>query len=111
MKRVYMLTVLAIGLFWVDAAAAQVYQVYYAAPSTVYYQPAPQAVATYYAPASPAPQTVYYAPAPAVAYYAAPAVATTYYRPLLGGAITRTRYVYAPTTYAYPATVTYYPSW
>src|SRR3972149_362054 len=84
------------------SAEAQVYQVYYAAPTTAYYQPAP-ATSAYYAPstvyyAAPAttayyaPTTAYYSPAPTTYYYAPPApapVATTYYRPILGGTITR----------------------
>lgn len=107
MNRVILFAILGIGLFWAEAATAQVYQTYYA-PAAVYYQPAPVPVTTYYAPA---PQAVYYAPAPTVTYYAPAPVTTTYYRPLVGGTITRTRYVYAPTTYAYPAAVTYYRAW
>jgi hypothetical protein len=76
---------------------AQVYQVYYPAPTTTYYQPAPV--------------TTYYAPAPTTVYYSQP-VATTYYRrPLIGGTISGWRYNAAPVTYVYPSTVAYYPAW
>lgn len=79
----------------VQAADAQVYQVYYpAAPVatySTYYAPAPVAVA-------PAATTVYYPTA----------VPATRYRPLLGGSVTRWRYVNQPV--AYPTTA-YYPMW
>jgi len=103
----------AVILAVAEPAGAQVYQTYYAGPATAYYAPAP--VTAYYAPApvttccAPAPVTAYYAPAPTVAYYPT-AVATTRYRPILGGTITRWRYVNRP-AYAYPATVAYYPAW
>jgi len=80
-----------------DSAGAQVYQVYYPAPVTTYYAPAPVAVA---------PGPVYY---PTTAYYPT-AVATTRYRPLIGGTVTRWRYVNQP-TYVYPTTTAYYPAW
>jgi hypothetical protein len=73
-----------------SSAEAQVYQAYYpAVPYTSYY--------------APAPATVYYSPAPA-------AVATTRYRPLIGGTVTRWRYVNQPAV-VYPSTVAYYPAW
>jgi hypothetical protein len=91
---------LAIGLAAAESARAQVYRAYYPAP-------APVAVTSYYAPGpvayAPAPTTVYYPAAPAV-------VATTRYRPLIGGSITRWRYVNRP-AYVYPTTVAYYPAW
>lgn len=72
--------------FWlVVPAQAQVYQVFYPAPVTTYYA---------------GPPTVYYPTA----------VPVTRYRPLLGGNITRWRYVYPATPYVAP-TVTYYPAW
>jgi hypothetical protein len=37
-------------------------------------------------------------------------VATTRYRPLIGGTVTRWRYVNQP-VYAYPTTTAYYPAW
>jgi hypothetical protein len=84
---------LALLLIAAQAADAQVYQVYYpAAPVTTYYAPAPVAVA-------PAATTVYYPTA----------VPVTRYRPLLGGTVTRWRYVNQP-TYVYPTTA-YYPAW
>jgi hypothetical protein len=76
-----------------QAADAQVYQVYYPpTPVTTYYAPAPVAVA----------------PGPAVVYPTA--VPVTRYRPLLGGTVTRWRYVNRP-AYVYPSTVAYYPAW
>jgi hypothetical protein len=106
----------------VATANAQVAQVVYYAPgpsllpplfpraTTVYYSPVP--TTAYYAPA---PTTAYYGPTPVTAYYApAPVVAapvpvtTTYYRPLIGGTITRTRYIYPAVPYAAPVTTTYY---
>jgi hypothetical protein len=42
--------------------------------------------------------------------YAPTAVATTRYRPLIGGNVTRWRYVNRPTV-VYPSTVAYYPAW
>ncbi len=79
----------------VQAADAQVYQVYYpSAPVATY--------STYYGPAS-----VAVAPGPAVAYYPA-AVPVTRYRPLLGGSVTRWRYVNQPVVYP---TTAYYPVW
>jgi hypothetical protein len=91
-------------------AQAQVYQVYYPAPVATYYAPAPVAVAP--APVAVAPAPVAVAPAPVTVYYPSypTAVATTRYRPLLGGTITRWRYVDRP-TYVYPSTVAYYPAW
>jgi hypothetical protein len=76
-----------------NQAQAQVYQVYYPAPVTTYYAPGPVTVA----------------PAPTVAYYPS-VVPVTRYRPLIGGTVTRWRYVNQP-TYVYPSTVTYYPVW
>jgi len=87
---------LVVALAVSRSAEAQVYQVYYAAPTTAYCQPAP--VTTYYAPA---PTTVYYAPP----------VATTYYRPLIGGTISGWRYNYPARTYVYATQVAYYPVW
>lgn len=90
---------LAVVVAFASSAEAQVYQVYYpGAPVTSYYAPAP--VAT----------TAYYAPAPVTTYYAPTAVATTRYRPLIGGNVTRWRYVNRPTV-VYPSTVAYYPAW
>jgi len=111
-----------------QTALGQVYQVYYPTPTTVYYaSDSPAAccapVTTCYAPSCCAPTccaptccapeatTAYYAPAPTTVYYAATPVVTTRYRPILGGTVTRTRYVYQPVTYGYPATVAYYPAW
>ena len=125
MKRfILFFAVVAIAMM-TAAAHAQVAQVvYYGSnpallpqPTTVYYSPAP--TTAYYAPA---PTTAYYAPAPVTSYYApAPVMAapvgvvaapvpvtTTYYRPLIGGTITRTRYVYPAVPYAAPVTTTYY---
>ena len=122
MNRFGLMIVVTLALAASQTADAQVYQVYYAAPTTAYYQPAPVTTA-YYAPstvyyAAPpttayyAPATTYYAPVPTTTYYAPAApVVTTYYRPILGGTISRVRYNYAPVTYAYPTTVAYYPAW
>jgi hypothetical protein len=117
----FIIPMVGAGALWLTSALvhAQAQVVYYApapvtvaavVPRTVYYAPAP--TTTYYAPA---PVTTYYAPAAAPVVSPAPVVAapvpvtTTYYRPLLGGTITRTRYVYPAVTYpaAAPA-VTYY---
>jgi hypothetical protein len=105
---------LAIVVAFASSAEAQVYQVYYpGTPVTSYYAPAPVAATSYYAPA-PVAATTYYAPAPVAApvatYYAPTAVATTRYRPLIGGNVTRWRYVNRPTV-VYPSTVAYYPAW
>jgi hypothetical protein len=110
MNRLAVLVALTIALAAFQSAEAQVYQVYYAAPSTAYYQPAP-VTTTYYAPTTTyySPATTYYTPSPT--YYYAPAAPVTYYRPILGGGITGWRYNYAPVTYAYPGTVTYYRGW
>ena len=91
----------ALAVVWAaaESAKAQVYQVYYPAA-------APVAVTSYYAPA---PAPLMYAPAPTVAYYPQ-AVATTRYRPLIGGTVTRWRYVNRP-AYVYPSTVAYYPAY
>jgi len=93
MKR--LLTVafaLALSLVAVQAADAQVYQVYYpASPVRTYFAPAPVAVA-------PAATTVYYPTA----------VPVTRYRPLIGGTVTRWRYVNQPVVYP---TTAYYPAW
>jgi hypothetical protein len=109
MNRLTVLVALTIALAAFQLAEAQVYQVYYPAPATTYYQPAP--VTTYYSPATSyyAPTTAYYAPTPT--YYYAPAAPVTYYRPILGGAVTGWRYNYAPVTYAYPGNVAYYRAW
>ncbi len=97
--------VLGAALACFRSAEAQVYQVYYGAPTTTYYQPAvttayyqPAAVTTFYAPVA-APTTVYYAPP------------VTYYRPLIGGTISGWRYNYPAKTYVYPTQVAYYPVW
>jgi len=106
MNRLLGACVALVAVFAVaECADAQVYQVYYPAPMTAYYAPTPVAVA-------PAPATVYYPTAayPTTAYYPT-AVATTRYRPLIGGTVTRWRYVNRPTTYVYPSTVAYYPAW
>lgn len=85
---------LVLLLLAAQAADAQIYQTYYApAPVTTYYAPAPVA----------------YAPAPAAAYYPT-AVPVTRYRPLIGGTVTRWRYVNQP-AYVYPTNVAYYPAW
>lgn len=103
MNRFTMMIAVAAVCCSTAVAEAQWVTTYYRAPTTVYYAPAPQAV--YYAPA---PHVVRYAPAPAPVAVAP--VYTTYYRPLLGGSITRVRY--APVAYAAPAaTVAYYPAW
>jgi hypothetical protein len=112
MARISMLVAAAVVCFCAATANAQVSQVVYygAAPVVV----APQPTTAYYA----APTTTFYAPAATTAYYA-PAPVTTFaqpvavpvtatrYRPLIGGTITRTRYVYPAVTYGAPA-VTYY---
>jgi hypothetical protein len=118
----FIATLVVVGAMLLTAAAAQAQVsqvVYYGGSPTVYSAYYPQATPAYY---SPAPTTTYYAPttayypAPSTAYYAAsPIVAapvpvtTTYYRPLIGGTITRTRYVYPATTYAAPVTTYYAP--
>lgn len=91
-RRLCVLAAAMIVLAFAGSASAQVYQVYYPAPVTTYYSPAPVL-----------------APAPAVAYYPT-AVPVTRYRPLLGGTVTRWRYVDRP-AYVYPTTVSYYPAW
>ena len=102
MNRVLVAFVVALAIGWAvaESAQAQVYRAYYPAP-------APVAVTSYYAPGpvvyAPAPTTVYYPAAPAV-------VATTRYRPVIGGTVTRWRYVNRP-AYVYPTTVAYYPTW
>jgi len=106
MKRLLgALIVCAAAFATAESADAQVYQVYYPAPVTTYYAPTPVAVA-------PAPTIAYYPTTayPTTAYYPT-AVATTRYRPLIGGTVTRWRYVNRPTTYVYPSTVAYYPAW
>jgi hypothetical protein len=90
-KRLSILAAVAIALALAGSASAQVYQVYYPAPVTTYYAPGPVV-----------------APAPAVAYYPT-AVPVTRYRPIIGGTVTRWRYVNQP-TYVYPTTA-YYPAW
>jgi hypothetical protein len=96
MKRL-LTGVFAFGLLLAAArvADAQVYQVYYpsapVATYSTYYAPAPVAVA-------PAATTVYYPNA----------VPVTRYRPLLGGTVTRWRYVNQPVVYP---TTAYYPVW
>ena len=77
-----------------NSAEAQVYQAYYPAPVTAYYAPAP---------VYSAPVPVY--SAPAAVYYPPTVVATTRYRPLIGGTVTRWRYVNPPTP------VSYYRAW
>jgi hypothetical protein len=114
MRRSFLLVALGAFLLATSAAYGQVSQVvYYGAAPTYYPTLLPRATTVYY---SPAPTTAYYASAPVTAYYApAPVVAapvpvtTTYYRPLIGGTITRTRYVYPAVPYAAPVTTTYYP--
>ena len=67
---------------------------------------------------TPAPVTTYYAPGPSpvvcagarTIYYGPAAVATTRYRPLIGGTVTRWRYVNRPAV-VYPTTMAYYPAW
>jgi hypothetical protein len=119
MKRfIFPFSIVAIALCSAVAQAQVSQVVYYGAtpsvvsPTTVYYSPAP--TTAYYAPA---PTTAYYAPAPVTTYYAPPTpvvaapvpVTTTYYRPLIGGTITRTRYVYPAVPYAAPVTTYYAP--
>jgi hypothetical protein len=112
MTRFFMLVAAAVVYFAGATANAQVSQVVYygATPVAV----APRATTVYYAAPTtayyaPAATTAYYAPTPVTTYYqpAAVPVTTTYYRPLIGGTITRTRYVYPAVPYAAP-TVTYY---
>ena len=120
MNRVIALLAWASVMLWAGVAAAQVAQVCYYEPTTVYYQPAPAYYTSYYAPApvttyyAPAPTTACYAPAPTTVYYAAaPApvvvapgpVVTTRYRPILGGTVTRVHYPWYGS--AYPA-IAYY---
>ena len=117
MNRFTMMIAVAAVCCSAAVAEAQWVTTYYRAPTTVYYAPAPAVARTaYYAPApqavyyAPAAQVVRYAPVPAPAPVAVAPVYTTYYRPLLGGSITRVRY--APVAYAAPAaTVAYYPAW
>jgi hypothetical protein len=97
MNRLLCLVAVVAVLAIAESAHAQVYRAYYPAPITTYYAPGPVAVA-------PGPAyTTYYPAYPA-------AVATTRYRPLIGGSITRWRYVNQP-AYVYPSTVSYYPAW
>lgn len=91
-RRLIVLAAAMVVLAFAGSASAQVYQVYYPAPVTTYYAPGPVAVA----------------PAPAVAYYPT-AVPVTRYRPIIGGTVTRWRYVNQP-AYVYPTTA-YYPAW
>jgi hypothetical protein len=120
-KQFIILLVAMIAISLTTATArAQVAQVVYYAPSPVTVSPLP--TTAYYAPApttayyAPAPTTAYYAPTPVTSYYAparvvaAPVpVTTTYYRPLIGGTITRTRYVYPAVPFAAPVTTYYAP--
>ena len=122
MNRLFLLGMSLLAVLFVASADAQVvYRTYYAQPTTVHYAPGPVVNTTYYAPAAPvpsvayhaptttyyAPRTSFYAPTAAPAVVAAPAV-TTYYRPILGGGISRFRTGPAPVTYVAPPTVTYY---
>lgn len=91
-RRLIALAALAVAVAFAGSARAQVYRVYYPAPATTYYAPAPVVAA-----------------APTVAYYPT-AVPVTRYRPLIGGTVTRWRYVDRP-AYVYPTTVSYYPAW
>ena len=91
-RRLSVLAAVVVVLAFAGSASAQVYQAYYPAPVTTYYAPGPGAVA----------------PVPTVAYYPT-AVPVTRYRPIIGGTVTRWRYVNQP-TYVYPTTA-YYPAW
>ena len=92
-RRLSVLAAAVMVLAFAGSASAQFYQAYYPAPVTTYYAPGP----------------VVMAPAPTVAYYPT-AVPVTRYRPIIGGTVTRWRYVNQP-TYVYPTNVSYYPAW
>jgi len=65
-------------------------------PYVSFYQP----VVVYRAPVAVVPRAVYYTPAPAPVVYQPTARVRTRYRPILGRAVTRVRYGYAPAYYA-----------